>query len=93
MIRFSNVTFRHAEATRPVVAGVDLTIPEGDLALVIGRTGSGKSTVLNMINGLVPHFTGGTLQGQVLVNGLDTRTHAPRDLAGVVGTVGQNPRA
>ena len=53
MIRFSNVTFTHAEATAPVLSGVDLTIPEGDLALVIGRTGSGKSTLLNMINGLV----------------------------------------
>ena len=93
MIRFDNVTFRHAEGKQPVLHAVDLLIPEGDLALVIGRTGSGKSTLLNMINGLVPHFTGGTLTGRVTVNGLDTRTHAPRDLAGVVGTVGQNPRA
>ncbi|MBK6764403.1 MAG: ATP-binding cassette domain-containing protein [Micrococcales bacterium] len=93
MIRFEHVTFQHAEGKQPVLRDVDLLIPEGDLALVIGRTGSGKSTLLNMINGLVPHFTGGTLTGRVSVNGLDTRTHAPRDLAGVVGTVGQNPRA
>ena len=93
MIRFEQVTFTHAQATAPVLAGIDLTIPEGDLALVIGRTGSGKSTFLNLINGLVPHFTGGTLQGRVTVAGLDTRTHPPRELAGMVGTVGQNPRA
>ena len=93
MIRFADVTFTHAQSGRPVVSNVDLTIPEGDLALVIGRTGSGKSTLLNMVNGLVPHFTGGTLRGEVRVNGMDTRTNAPRDLAGIVGTVGQNPRA
>lgn len=93
MIRFEQVSFRHSGAARPVLRDVDLRIPEGDLVLVIGRTGSGKSTFLNLVNGLAPHFTGGTLTGRVEVAGLDTRTHPPRDLAGVVGTVGQNPRA
>lgn len=93
MITFDAVTFTHAGATSPVIADVNLTVPEGDLTLVIGRTGSGKSTFLNLINGLVPHFTGGTLRGRVLVAGMDTRTHPPRELAGTVGTVGQNPRA
>ncbi|MEZ5185812.1 MAG: ATP-binding cassette domain-containing protein [Candidatus Nanopelagicales bacterium] len=93
MIDFENVTFAHAGTSAPVLKAIDLTIPEGDLALVIGRTGSGKSTLLNLINGLVPHFTGGVLSGRVTVGGLDTRTHPPRELAGTVGTVGQNPRA
>lgn len=93
MIQFENVSFTHANAANAVLRDLDLVIPEGDLVLVIGRTGSGKSTFLNLINGLVPHFTGGTLAGRVQVAGLDTRTHPPRDLAGMVGTVGQNPRA
>ncbi len=93
MIEFEHVTFTHDGAQIPVLRDIDMTIPEGDLVLVIGRTGSGKTTFLNLINGLVPHFTGGTLQGRVSVHGLDTRSHPPRDLAGVVGTVGQNPRA
>jgi energy-coupling factor transport system ATP-binding protein len=83
------VTF--ADATEPVLAGVDLTIAEGELTLVVGRTGSGKSTLLRAINGLVPHFSGGTLHGRVVVDGRDTRTHRPRDLADVVGFVGQDP--
>jgi energy-coupling factor transporter ATP-binding protein EcfA2 len=93
MIEFRDVSFLHDGASGPIVAGLDLVVPEGDLALVIGRSGSGKSTLLNMVNGLVPHFTGGTLYGDVLVDGLSTRTHPPRELAGIVGTVGQNPRA
>ncbi len=91
MIRFEDVSVRFADAASPVLSGVDLTIPEGELALVVGRTGSGKSTLLRAINGLVPHFTGGTLGGRVLVDGRDTRDHRPRDLADVVGYVGQEP--
>jgi energy-coupling factor transport system ATP-binding protein len=85
------VTF--AEATAPVLSGVDLDVPEGELVLVAGRTGSGKSTLLRTLNGLVPHFSGGTLHGRVVVDGRDTRTHRPRDLADVVGYVGQDPLA
>ena len=76
-----------------MLSGVDLSIPEGELVLVVGRTGSGKTTLLRALNGLVPHFSGGTLHGRVLVDGRDTRTHRPRDLADVVGYVGQDPLA
>jgi energy-coupling factor transport system ATP-binding protein len=85
------VTF--ADSSAPVLSGVDLTIPEGELALVVGRTGSGKTTLLRALNGLVPHFSGGTLHGRVRVDGRDTREHRPRDLADVVGYVGQDPLA
>ncbi|MDR1212624.1 MAG: ATP-binding cassette domain-containing protein [Propionibacteriaceae bacterium] len=91
MIRFSDVTFTHSGARRPTLVGVDLTVPEGEFALVAGRTGVGKSTLLGAVNGHVPHFTGGRLAGRVEVAGLDTRQHQPRDLARLVGVVGQNP--
>ncbi|MGN6687145.1 MAG: ABC transporter ATP-binding protein [Actinomycetales bacterium] len=93
MIRFDDVTFRYDEAGRPVLEHVDLDIPEGELCLVMGRTGSGKSTLLRLVNGLVPHFTGGVLSGRVTVDGRDTRTHPPRELADVVGLVAQDPRS
>ena len=93
MIRFEQVTITYPDATRPTLADVTLTIPEGELCLVVGRTGSGKSTLLKAVNGLVPHFTGGTLAGRVTVAGRDTSTHPPRELADVVGVVGQDPRA
>lgn len=93
MIRFDAVTFRYSEASAPVLDTASLAIPEGELCLVVGATGSGKSTVLRLVNGLAPHFTGGHLTGTVTVGGLDTRTHPPRDLAGTVGVVGQDPVA
>jgi energy-coupling factor transport system ATP-binding protein len=93
MIEFDRVTVTYDGAAEPALRDVSFTVPEGELALVIGRTGSGKSTLLRAINGLVPHFTGGTLAGRVLVNGRDTRDYRPRDLADVVGMVGQDPMA
>jgi energy-coupling factor transport system ATP-binding protein len=93
VIRFDHVTLTYPDASDPTLRDVDLMIPAGELCVVIGTTGSGKSSLLGAINGLVPHFTGGTLQGRVTVDGRDTRTHPPRELADVVGVVTQDPLA
>ncbi|WP_328633604.1 ABC transporter ATP-binding protein [Streptomyces sp. NBC_00356] len=93
MIRFENVSVTYDGASRPTVDGIHLHVPEGELMLLAGPSGVGKSTLLGAVSGLVPHFTGGTLAGRVTVAGRDTRTHKPRELADVVGTVGQDPLA
>ncbi|MEV7731101.1 ATP-binding cassette domain-containing protein [Streptomyces sp. NPDC088921] len=91
MIRFEDVSVTYDGASEPTVQGVDFEVPEGELVLLVGPSGVGKSTILGAVSGLVPHFTGGTLRGRVTVAGRDTRTHKPRELADVVGTVGQDP--
>jgi len=93
VIRFEAVTVTLPGRGQPVLAGLDLEVAEGELCLVVGPTGSGKTTLLRCVNGLVPHFSGGLLAGRVTVDGRDTRTHRPRDLADVVGAVGQDPLA
>ncbi|GAA2311923.1 ATP-binding cassette domain-containing protein [Streptomyces kunmingensis] len=93
MIHFENVSVRYDDAAQPTITGIELTVPEGELMLLAGPSGVGKSTLLGAVSGLVPHFTGGTLTGRVTVAGRDTRTHKPRELADVVGTVGQDPLA
>lgn len=90
-VRFRSVGFTYPDAPSPALAGVDLSIEEGEMCLVVGPTGSGKSTLLQAVSGLVPRFTGGLLTGEVLVAGRSTAEHPPRDLADVVGTVGQDP--
>ena len=93
MIHLDRVTVTYPDAHRPTIHDVDLRIDEGELCVVVGRTGVGKSTLLGCLNGLVPHFTGGTLRGRVTVAGRNTATHPPRELAEVVGVVGQDPLA
>ncbi len=91
MIELDHVSISYD--TAPVLREVSLTISEGDLAVVIGRTGTGKSTLLGALCGLVPHHSGGTLAGSVTVAGRRTAEHRPSDLADVVGYVGQDPLA
>ncbi len=93
MIRFDDVTITYPDQPQPTVRAVNLDIAEGELCLLVGATGTGKSTLLGAVNGLVPHFTGGTLQGRVTVDGRDTRLHHPRNLSDLVGWVGQDPAA
>lgn len=93
MIHFEQVSVQYHDAAAPVLGGLDLTVPEGELCLVVGPSGVGKSTLLGTVNGLVPHFTGGVLHGRVTVDGRDTREHRPRELADLVGMVGQDPVA
>jgi energy-coupling factor transporter ATP-binding protein EcfA2 len=92
VITFHDVTFTYPAASVPTLIDVDLSVDEGELCLVVGETGAGKSTLLRAVNGLVPHFTGGTLLGRVTVDGIST-VSPPRELADRVGVVGQNPAA
>jgi len=93
VIRFADVSFTYDQAPSATLDRVDLVVAEGELCVVVGPTGSGKTTLLRSVNGLVPHFTGGRLSGEVLVDGRSTRDFPPRELADVVGMVGQNPAA
>ena len=91
MITFSRVSLIYPHSTTTVIEDLSFEIAEGEMVLVMGHTGSGKSSLLRLINGLVPHHTGGILGGEIIVDGRSTRTTAPGELAGIVGIVGQNP--
>lgn len=91
MIKFSHVSLIYPNSTKTVLEDLNLTIDEGELVLVIGPTGSGKSSLLRLINGLVPHHTGGILAGDVSVNGTSTQIAKPGAMAHLIGIVGQNP--
>ncbi len=91
MITFSRVSLIYPHSTTTVIEDLSFEITEGEMVLVMGHTGSGKSSLLRLINGLVPHHTGGILGGEIIVDGKSTRTTKPGELAGIVGIVGQNP--
>jgi energy-coupling factor transporter ATP-binding protein EcfA2 len=93
MIHFENVTYTYPDASRPALRDVTLFIPDGAFALVVGSSGAGKSTLLRCLNGLVPHFSGGTLAGRVTVDDLDPVVAAPKGMSRSVGFVFQDPEA
>ncbi|HOU13833.1 MAG TPA: energy-coupling factor transporter ATPase [Anaerolineae bacterium] len=93
MIDFARVTYTYPDATRPALRDVTLSIPDGAFALVMGSSGAGKSTLLRCLNGLVPHFSGGTLTGRVTVDGLDPVAEGPQGMSRTVGFVFQDPEA
>ena len=91
MITFSNVSLIYPNSERTIIENASFSVHEGEFVLLMGHTGAGKSSVLKLINGLVPHHTGGILSGEILVAGRSTRLMRPGELADVVGIVGQNP--
>ena len=91
MITFSNVSLIYPQSTKTIIEDLSFQIEEGEMVLVMGETGSGKSSLLRLINGLVPHHTGGILAGDISVDGISTRSVKPGSLAHLVGIVGQNP--
>lgn len=91
MFELREVTVSYGE--RPVLSRINLELGEGEMVLVAGRTGVGKSTLLGVFNGLVPAFTGGTLTGDVLFEGISILHQPPRERAHLIGYVGQDPSA
>ena len=91
MIKFANVSLIYPTSTKTILEGLTFSIEEGEMVLVIGSTGTGKSSLLKLINGLVPHHTGGILAGDVIVDGISTQLVRPGELAHLIGIVGQNP--
>ncbi|MEN9711192.1 MAG: hypothetical protein RL441_1184 [Actinomycetota bacterium] len=89
MIQLNKITFNYSHTE--VVHDFSLSIQEGELLLIAGPTGSGKSTILNVINGLVPEFTGGSLSGSVRIDGVDRATVSASEWSRLVATVTQSP--
>jgi len=89
-VRGLTYRYRH-ESSRPVLNHIDLAIDRKDYLLITGCSGSGKSTLCRALNGLVPHFYGGVLSGEVFVAGQPVSRLSIADLFDRVGLVFQNP--
>lgn len=76
-----------------VLRGIDLDIPVGDIVVVMGASGGGKSTLLQTFNALIPGFVQGLFDGEVDILGRDATTARTSELAEAVGTVFQDYEA
>ncbi len=92
-IRARGVGFRYQGRPRPALSGIDVDVAPGECLLVVGPSGSGKSTLALAMAGLVPREFAGDWSGEMLVEGLDTRTTTPEALSARVGIVFQDPES
>lgn len=88
-----HVTYTHWNQTTPTLVDVSLQLEKGTLNILVGPGGSGKSTLCNVFNGEIPHLLGGKFEGDVLIDGVNTRTVHVKDLSCKVGHVFQDPES
>jgi energy-coupling factor transporter ATP-binding protein EcfA2 len=88
---FDRVTYSYPGAGAPSLKDVSLRIEPGELCVLAGLSGHGKSTLLRAACGLAPHFHGGSFAGRVMIAGLDTREHPPARLGALTGVLFQDP--
>ena len=100
MIEFKNVTFAYSSTDadgraieQGSINGLDLTIQNGEFVVLTGGSGCGKTTVTRLINGLIPHYYNGDLNGEVLIDGKSVPDTPIFETAKKVGSVFQNPRS
>jgi len=93
IISINKVCQQYKGAESESLKKVSLNIKKGETLLLCGASGSGKTSLIRLINGLVPHYYKGEMTGEVTVAGKDISKTELYDLAGIVGTVFQNPRS
>ena len=91
IVAVEELTFFYSGAKEPALLDINLSIQRGEIALLIGATGAGKSTLYMCLNGLIPHLVPGRVGGRVFIDGSDTRDHTIPELAQRVGFVFQSP--
>lgn len=91
IVRIRNVAFTYKHRSLPTLSHINLDIEQGDFVLLAGATGCGKSSLLKMLNGLIPHENGGILTGEVFIEGYNTQDYSIAELSQMVGMVFQSP--
>ena len=89
-IEIDHLTFTYPGAKEPTLKDLSLTVEEGDFLAVVGNNGCGKSTLCKTLNGLIPHFIVGDMEGMVKIDGVDTREQEIGSLAKKAGYVYQD---
>ncbi|MHA1110702.1 MAG: ABC transporter ATP-binding protein [Promethearchaeota archaeon] len=90
MISISNLSFQYNNTKFPALKNINLEIKQGEFILITGKSGCGKTTLLRALNGLIPHFYGGVVEGSIQVKGSNPFKEGPRNISTIIGTVFQN---
>ena len=91
LARVRDLGIRHDGATHPAPAAASFDVARGEVVLLLGPSGAGKSTLALALNGLIPHAVPATVEGSVLIDGVDTAVTPVAELSTHVGMVFQDP--
>src|SRR5918912_3556798 len=89
-VSIERLGYRYRGQQKPALDGIDLEVAEGEFLVVMGPSGAGKSTLCISLNGLIPHFFRGRMEGEVRVGGRSTREGRVGEFAQEVGLVFQD---
>ncbi len=93
MINFDSVSFKYSGKEKYAIKDINMTIEKNECILFVGKSGSGKSTILNLINGIIPNHIDGKIKGKVLHNGSNLSEISVQEISKYVGSVFQNPKS
>ena len=91
IIDVKNLSFWYMDSSRPALNNVNLKINAGETTLILGPSGCGKSTLALCLNGIIPHRIQGRMEGEVIVDGMNTKERPLHELTQKVGIVFQDP--
>ena len=89
-IVIDSVSFQY-ESKKIILDSIKLEIKKGDFVAILGKNGSGKTSLVSCINGLIPHAIPGKLTGNIFIDDKNTRDQSIGEISKKVGTVFQNP--
>ena len=90
---FKNLTFRYAETNVNILENADFELHYGEVALLSGLSGEGKSTVLSLLSGIIPNVTPGEIEGKLFINGESIQNKRMQEICRSVGVVLQNAQS
>ncbi len=90
-VKVDRVSYWYPSSSEPALKELSVEVEKGEFVLVVGSSGAGKSTFCRLLNGLVPGYSGGIIEGSVFVNGRNTKDFKTEELATDVGMMFQDP--
>ncbi len=93
LLQIKNFSFSYPRSAQPALQGINISVEKGEFIGITGPTGAGKSTLTYCLNGIIPHFQGGSCQGRISLGGASIFDRSPAQISRLVGSVFQDPEA
>lgn len=93
LLEIDNLTYSYPRSPRPALQDISLKVEKGEFIGITGPTGAGKTTLACCLNGIIPHFQGGSIRGRILLQGQPIFSRSPARISRLVGSVFQDPEA